>query len=345
MEKRITKYFLYIIFVTYALLTACETVPPNEYAQARARPEEVKHGRSRITQESLEGEWRSEAGDIYIFRGGIFQSSSLNEGRFGSYEINPVLSSYLIVFYRNRNIEGAALFPDQQFYFEDDRNPVSTHLASFFAILSEDGNELTLGNNKLIRSDVQATSQNHSVSYIPDIPVTSHELFEYTINGEGQNRYITITKFTGSDNAVSIPATINDIPVLVIGSQAFESKIIHTFIVPVGVIAIGNWAVELSPDSASLITIVLPGSVKTVGIMAIRTSIESGLEMVLSGVAPFTTRIVIGSNVNMAPDLYPELDNTPTFPLTFDSFYVRNGKKAGVYTMWRNTANWLYSAD
>lgn len=59
---------------------------------------------------------------------------------------------------------------------------------------------------------------------IPDIPVTSPELFEFTINGEGSDRTIMITGYKGIDEAVRIPDKINNIPVTLIADRSFMNK-------------------------------------------------------------------------------------------------------------------------
>jgi hypothetical protein len=145
MIKRLTIYFLGLTCFT---LSVCGTVSPEPYARAKAQPANIPPGQSRVTPESLEGVWRNETGDIYAFRKdgqrNIFQSNVLNEGTPGIYEINPVLSSFLLVFYSDRNVEGSALFPGVEFYF-DERRREQSHLNSIFAVLSEDRQTLTLG--------------------------------------------------------------------------------------------------------------------------------------------------------------------------------------------------------
>jgi hypothetical protein len=148
MKRGIAHYFLGIGFLVCFVLAACGTVSPKSYADARAQPRTIPPGRASITQTSLAGEWRSEAGDTYTFRGNTFQSNVLNKGKPGAYEINPVLSSDLIVFYRDQNVEGSALFGGT-FFFE--RNDERDSLASFFAVLSEDGQTLILGEKTFVR--------------------------------------------------------------------------------------------------------------------------------------------------------------------------------------------------
>jgi len=149
MKRGIAGYVFGIGFSACLVIAACGTVSPVPYAKATARPSDVPPGRSKVTQDYLAGEWRNEAGEIYTFRENAFQSNALNEGKPGTYEINPVLSSYLIVFYSDLNREGAALFPGVEFFFE--RNNERDHLASFFAVLSDDRQTLTLGDKTFVK--------------------------------------------------------------------------------------------------------------------------------------------------------------------------------------------------
>ena len=161
MKKRVTKYFLGIGLLACLVFSACGTVSRFPYARASARTADIPQGQSRITRDLLIGRWQSVDGDFFIFgelrnsagrvtNENVFQSNTLNEGKLGAYEINPILSSYLIVFYTDRNIEGANLF-GERFYFEESRRPEQNHLASFPAILSEDRQTLTLGEKQYFR--------------------------------------------------------------------------------------------------------------------------------------------------------------------------------------------------
>ena len=152
MKRKTSHFFWCIGFLATLVLAACGTISPRSYSQANAQPVEIPSGQSRITRESLTGVWINEAGDIYAFKGSTFQSNVLNSGKPGSYEINPVLSSYLIVFIKDRNIEGSALFSGHQFFFE--RNNERDTLNSIFAVLSEDKQTLTLGQKTFFRREL-----------------------------------------------------------------------------------------------------------------------------------------------------------------------------------------------
>jgi len=148
MKIRIANYFLGIVFLV--CVTACGTVSPNTYAKAYAKTADIPPGQSRVTQDSLTGVWKNEEGVTYAFRGNTFQSSGLNGGKPGRYEINPVLSSFLLVFYKDRNVEGAALFPGVQFFFEGigERDV----LRSVFVVLSEDRQTLIIGDKTYVKA-------------------------------------------------------------------------------------------------------------------------------------------------------------------------------------------------
>ena len=189
----------------------------------------------------------------------------------------------------------------------------------------------------------QAGSSEKNVNKnIPNISVTSAEYFTYSINEEEDNRYITINSYTGTDPNIKIPAKINDIPVIEVGSDSFRNKIVHTIIIPEGVTTINNHIAELSPNDSYVATIVLPESVRSVGMMGFSTSNDSLIQTMMSGTVPFTVIIIIGTDVKLASDTYK---GAPTFPFLFESFYIKNGRKAGVYTIQRNTGSWRYSPN
>ena len=76
---------------------------------------------------------------------------------------------------------------------------------------------------------------------------------------------VTITGYTGSSNAVNIPATIFGLPVTSIGIHAFGSNLTITsvtFAIPSSVTSIENYAFL---NCASLSSVTLPGSVTSIG--------------------------------------------------------------------------------
>src|SRR5665213_3292961 len=70
------------------------------------------------------------------------------------------------------------------------------------------------------------------------LPVVVQAQFTYiTTNGA-----ITITGYTGSGGAVSIPATINGLPVTNVGDYAFANSPLTSVTIPASVISIGDGA-------------------------------------------------------------------------------------------------------
>ena len=84
------------------------------------------------------------------------------------------------------------------------------------------------------------------------------EDFNYTTN----NGAITITGYNGCDGAVTIPSTINGLPVISIGDQAFYGATSLTNItIPSGVTSIGRWAFW---SCTSLTSVAIPNSVTNI---------------------------------------------------------------------------------
>jgi hypothetical protein len=83
--------------------------------------------------------------------------------------------------------------------------------------------------------------------------------FNYTIN----NGAITITEYTGSGGAVSIPSTINGLPVSGIGESAFYHRTNLTGVtIPSSVTSIGSYAFYFC---TSLTNVTIPNSVTSIG--------------------------------------------------------------------------------
>src|ERR1017187_5062875 len=72
------------------------------------------------------------------------------------------------------------------------------------------------------------------------VPAVVQAQYQYTnINGS-----ITITKYTGSGGAVTIPGTISGLPVISIGASAFYFTPVTSVTIPNSVISIGEYAFE-----------------------------------------------------------------------------------------------------
>jgi hypothetical protein len=83
--------------------------------------------------------------------------------------------------------------------------------------------------------------------------------FEYTI----ASNTVTITGYSGTGGAVSIPATINGLPVTAVGSSAFRSKsTITSVVMPVGITSIGSDAFYFC---TRLTSVTIPSSVTSIG--------------------------------------------------------------------------------
>jgi hypothetical protein len=91
------------------------------------------------------------------------------------------------------------------------------------------------------------------------LPAVVQAQFRYTTNFDGT---ITITGYTGSGGAVSIPSTIDGWPVAIIGTDAFAgSATLASVTIPDGVIAIWDGAFWNCP---SLTNVTISGSVTSI---------------------------------------------------------------------------------
>src|SRR5262245_65587472 len=93
-------------------------------------------------------------------------------------------------------------------------------------------------------------------------PLAATAQFTYTtINGK-----ITITGYTGPGGAVTIPATINGLPVTDIGDYAFQNKAsLASVTIPGTVTSIGAQSFF---GCTSLTNVMIPGSVDSIGDLA-----------------------------------------------------------------------------
>jgi hypothetical protein len=93
------------------------------------------------------------------------------------------------------------------------------------------------------------------------LPVAVHAQFTYITN----NGAITITGYTGSGGNVTIPATINGLPVTSIGDEAFSGSPLISVTIPDSVTSIGDGAFY---NCESLTSVTIPDSVTSIGYSA-----------------------------------------------------------------------------
>ena len=103
-------------------------------------------------------------------------------------------------------------------------------------------------------TDVEQIIANGKLQY-----PSSNDEYEYNV----YDTYIEITKYIGNDTDVTIPSTIDNLPVLVIGEKAFyQLKNLTSITIPDSVISIDNRAFSYCK---SLTNIDIGNSVKTIG--------------------------------------------------------------------------------
>jgi len=94
---------------------------------------------------------------------------------------------------------------------------------------------------------------------VATLPAVGHAQFTYTTN----HGRITITSYTGSGGAVTIPATITGLPVASIGDSAFDfATTVTSVTLPSGLTNIAEYAFY---DCTALATVAIPNSVISIG--------------------------------------------------------------------------------
>jgi len=107
----------------------------------------------------------------------------------------------------------------------------------------------------------------------PAVPYT------YTIS----NNSVTITGYTGSGGAVSIPGTIIGLPVTVIGSDAFANNTtLASVTIPAGVTSIGDWAFL---SCTNLTSVTIPAGVTSIGVGAFLNCTKLGCVTIPASIA------------------------------------------------------------
>ena len=109
--------------------------------------------------------------------------------------------------------------------------------------------------------DGEAQEEVYTATFLSDKGSVS-SMFEWIVT----NNEVTITKYIGNDTVVNIPATINGMPVVMIGVNAFANCAFVTSVtIPNGVTSIGDFAFS---SCYSLSQVAMPESLKSIGFYA-----------------------------------------------------------------------------
>ena len=159
-------------------------------------------------------------------------------------------------------------------------------------------------NNQLTRVRID----NVAISKGTDVFANNRSImngFEVLLSADTKS--LMITKYTGNNTRIQIPSEIQGTPITVIGERAFYDKQITSVTIGNSVTSIGA---EAFMNNSQLQSITIPDSVTFIGKWAFKACILTG-------------EVIIGANVSMEEPI----DHG------FQSYYERNGKKAGIYTV------------
>ena len=133
------------------------------------------------------------------------------------------------------------------------------------------------------------------------------EEFSYAVCGNQKNKYIKITKYSGSKGKVIIPKSIDGLPVTTINRKAFNNcRFLTSLTIPNSVTTISEYAFN---GCKSLASIEIPSSVTTIGTCAFL-----GCESLKSITIPSSVTTIGGSvfyNCTILTTVYCEAESQP----------------------------------
>ena len=136
--------------------------------------------------------------------------------------------------------------------------------------------------------------------------------FEYQINEDKktQKTYVVICKYTGNEKNITIPKSIEGIPVTAIGMSAFSgSKTLESLVIPNNIKTLGWWAFS---NCTKLKNLKLSGSVSEIGMDC------------FSGCTSLTSVTIPNGVKSLAPGAFMHCTklNTVKLPKTLTSIYM-----------------------
>jgi len=152
---------------------------------------------------------------------------------------------------------------------------------------------------------------------------------DFTFMRSSDGNSVTITGYVGSKQTVSIPTYIRELPVTIIGNNAFLNKNIINITIPNSIIHIGNAAFR----NNQIISLVIPDSVTTIEMWAFGNNQLSNVTIPNSVRTIYRfafvnnplINIVIGNNVRLGDS------SGRAFTREFDNFYRENQGRSGTY--------------
>ncbi len=200
-------------------------------------------------------------------------------------------------------------------------------------------------NTPVIRPPFSLGSRQHLVLLLLlllALPAVMQAQFTYTTNDGA----ITITGYTGSGGAVTIPATITGLPVTTLGDFAFDSAPITSVTIPSSVNYIGNYAFQYCTN---LTNVTIPNSVRLINFGAFLgcsslagISLPNGIRSIQGwtfNLCTSLTNITIPNSVTFIRDLaFHQCDSLTTITIPDSVTRIGEGLQ-GVFAGCDNLAN------